>query len=227
MTPGPDDLGPTEVLAQEPAKRRIPRSLLLAGVTALTVATGAGVATAAALSPPPPSPTPTATDAPAEPPTASPSDTPSEPGRRHGWGMGRRLGFGFGGGIHGEYVVPDGEGKYITVATQFGDVTAIDGDSVTVKSEDGYTKEYVINSETRVSAGREGATSVQNGDKVLVKATVSGDTATAVAVIDTTRPARQGWEGKGHRHHGGRPGGPDPGGPGQTATPAPAPTSTS
>ncbi|MBB6348132.1 hypothetical protein FHU36_004677 [Nonomuraea muscovyensis] len=212
MTPGPDDLRTAEVLAQDPPRRRrVPRTLVLTGVTALVIATGAGVAAAAL------SPTPTQSPTPSAAPTEPPSATPSEKAPGHGWGWGRGRGMGRG-AIHGQYVVPDANGGYVTVATQYGDVTALDQDSITVKSEDGYTKEYALTGETRVNAGREGLASVKTGAKVFVHATVSGETATAVAVFDATGRDRGEWHGR--RHHDRL-----PGGPGQTASPAPTSTS--
>lgn len=214
MTAGPDDYGTAEVLAQEPSRRRLPRALVLTGVTAVVIATGAGVA-AAALSPTP-SQSPTASAPPAEPPSAAPSERGPWHGR--GWGPGHGMGRG---AIHGQYVVPDGNGGYVTVATQYGDVTAVGQDSITVKSEDGHTKEYALNGDTRVNAGREGLDSVKAGSKVFVKATVQGEAATAVAVFDVTGWDRGEWHGR--RHHDHRPGG--PGRPASPAPPSPAPAS--
>ncbi|RVX41585.1 hypothetical protein EDD27_4139 [Nonomuraea polychroma] len=220
MTPGPDDFSTTETLSNEPPRRRFPRSLLLAGTTALVVVTGAGVAGAAALSPSP-SPTPTATGTAA--PSASPSGTPSDQGPGHGRGWGRKMGFG-GPALHGEFVVPDGTGKYVTVATQYGDVTAVDQDSITVKSEDGYTREYVVNGDTRINRGGDGIDAVKTGQKVMVRATVEGGTATAVGIHDATLRDGQGWRGKGGRWHGDhRPGQP----PASTPSPSSSPTPTS
>ncbi|MFI7706856.1 hypothetical protein [Nonomuraea sp. NPDC049480] len=215
MTPGPDGFNTMETLANEPPRRRFPRSMLLVATTALVVVTGAGVAAASALSPSP-SPTPTAGDTTS--PSASPSGTPSD--KTPGFGRGRGHGMGLGGpALHGEFVVPDGDGKYVTVATQYGDVTAVDQDSITVKSEDGYTKEYAVNGDTRINRGDEGIAAVKTGQKVRVMAKVDGGTATAVAIHDTTLREGRGWRGgKGDRWHHGR-------GPGQPPASSPAPSS--
>lgn len=178
-----DGFSTAETLANEPPRRRLPRSLLLAAATALVVVTGAGVA-AAGLSPSP-APTSTAGD------TATPSEKPSEKGP----GRGHRMGPG-GPPIHGEFVVPEGEGKYATVAVQYGDVTAVDQGSITVKSEDGYTKEYVISGDTRINRRGEGADTLKAGQKVMVMAKVEGGTATAVAIRDVTRREGKGRPGK-------------------------------
>ncbi|MFI7688595.1 hypothetical protein ACIBQ6_05950 [Nonomuraea sp. NPDC049655] len=186
MTSGPDGFGKAETLENEPPRRRFPRSVLLAATTAVVLATGAGVAAASALSP---APSPTGTPPPAASPSAVPSGSPSDKGR--GWGRG------FGGPpVHGEFVVPDGQGAYVTVATQYGEVTAVGQDSVTVKSEDGYTKQYAVNADTRVNRDQ-GIDAIKAGQKVMVSAKVTGGTATAVTVHDVT--AR---DGRGRHPHG-------------------------
>ncbi|GAA3171042.1 hypothetical protein [Nonomuraea roseoviolacea] len=173
-----------------------------------------------ALSPAPPSPTATDTAA----PTASPSATPSDQGPGQGRRWGHRMGFG-GPALHGEFVVPDGEGAYTTVATQYGDVTAVDQDSVTVKSEDGYTKEYTVDAGTRVNRD-EGIAAVKTGAKVMVMAKVDGGKATAVTVRDVSlcdgqgRPGRPFPGGRDGRRHGG-----DHRWPGEPPASSPAPSS--
>ncbi|MFE0073787.1 hypothetical protein ACFWYW_33520 [Nonomuraea sp. NPDC059023] len=165
--------------------RVIPRKLIIGAVAALVITTagGAGVATAASASPTPApsdSATPTETPAPTDDPTAQPpSAAPEPPKRAHLRAMS---------GIRSEVVVPKAGGGYQTVATHTGEVTATDADSITVKSEDGFSREYAVNDTTRVSAGREGLGGVKNGDTVHVTATVEGDSATAQQVTDLTRP---------------------------------------
>ena len=105
----------------------------------------------------------------------------------HGHGPGGRHGFGpLGGALHGEFVVPDGSGGYRTVLTQRGVVTAVSTTSLTVKSEDGYSKTYVLNPSTVVVSGRDGIGTVENGESVAVMATEAGGTATATHVKDLT-----------------------------------------
>lgn len=95
----------------------------------------------------------------------------------------RGMKHGMGPGIHGEFTMPDGNGGYRVIATQFGEVTAVSPQSITVKSEDGFTKTYVVTEATRVGAdGRDGIADIANGDKVGVSATVAGDTATATHI---------------------------------------------
>jgi hypothetical protein len=128
-------------------------------------------------------------------PTPSPSGSPSSapdkqdrpgPGGPHG-GM-----FGMGGALHGEFVVSKDGGGYQTVATQRGQVTAVSKDSLTVKSEDGYSRTYKLTEDTLVNAARDGIDDVKNGNTVNVSATVEGGNATAVSVNDgTVRDAAQ------------------------------------
>ncbi|MER5620705.1 hypothetical protein ABT061_06620 [Streptosporangium sp. NPDC002544] len=223
MTSGSDEFSTAEMLANEPPRRRVPRSALLIATTALVVVTGAGVATASAFSPSPsPSSTPTAGDTAT--PSAAPSETSSDKAPGQGRGRGHRMGFG-GPSIHGEFVVPDGKGGYVTVATQYGDVTAVDQDSVTVKSEDGYTKEYAINGDTRINRRGEDGDALKTGQKVMVMAKVDGSTATAVAIHDATMRDGQGRHGKGGQWHGRGDRSHHDHQPGQSPTSSPAPTS--
>ncbi|MEV4835263.1 hypothetical protein AB0K05_12115 [Nonomuraea sp. NPDC049486] len=187
-----------ETAGNQPSKRRFPRTLLLAATAALVVATGAGVATAAATPPSgTPAPAPTATES----PSTGPSDKPSKKEDRRHWD-GPKI------NLHGEFVVREGEGEYVTVATQRGEVTAVDQDSLTVKSEDGYSREYAVGADTRINRDATIDT-VKTGQKVSVLAKVDGETATAVAIR-----AKSEGEGKGkdrrhmdgpHEHRHGKP----------------------
>ena len=84
-------------------------------------------------------------------------------------------------GIHGEFVARNPEGGYRTIATQRGEVTESSPSALTVKSEDGFTRTYVVNGETRVN--RDGSMSdITVGEHVHVRGIVSGDTTTATNV---------------------------------------------
>ncbi|MFI6920226.1 hypothetical protein ACIBIZ_09740 [Nonomuraea spiralis] len=187
-------------MTNEPPKRRFSRSLLLAATTVVVLATGAGVAYASAQSPSP-----------------SPTETPSATATSPGKGMGH----GFGGPpVHGEFVVPDGKGAYVTVAAQYGEVTAVGQDSVTVKSADGYTKEYVVNADTRVGRRDQGISAIKTGQKVMLTAKVTDGTSTAMTIHDVTARHGKGrasdeegqdeGQGRRHRDHGDRSGAPAP-----------------
>ncbi len=96
------------------------------------------------------------------------------------------FGFGIGGALHGEFVVEKDGGGYQTVATQRGEVTAVSKDSLTVKSEDGYSRTYTLTEDTLVNAARDGIDDVKTGNTVTVFATVADGKATAVSVNDGT-----------------------------------------
>jgi hypothetical protein len=88
--------------------------------------------------------------------------------------------------LHGEFVVARPGGGYQTVAIQNGEVTAVSGTSIKLRSADGYTRSYVVTKATMVNARRSGISSVRPGNEVIVIATVSGGRATAVRMADLT-----------------------------------------
>ncbi|MFG1625650.1 hypothetical protein [Kribbella sp. NPDC049227] len=148
----------------------------IAGTVAAVAATttAGGVAWAATNADPTPSPSP----------SASPSAPSNEPGP--GKGLGHRGEFGIGGALHGEFVVPKDGGGYQTVATQRGEVTAVSKESITVKSEDGYSRTYTLTEDTLVNAARDGIDDVKVGNTVQVTAVVADGKATASSVNDGT-----------------------------------------
>ena len=148
----------------------------IAGTVAAVVATttAGGVAWAATNADPTPSPSP----------SASPSAPPNQPGP--GQGLRHRGEFGMGGALHGEFVVPKDGGGYQTVATQRGEVTAVSKDSITVKSDDGYSRIYILTEDTLVNAARDGIDDVKVGNTVQVTAVVADGKATASSVNDGT-----------------------------------------
>jgi hypothetical protein len=154
-----------------------------------------------------------ASPGPAAPRSASPG--PAAPPKAGPWRMMRPGGMlpfgpaGFGpgmlgglfGAVHGSAVVPKPGGGYQTVAFQNGKVTAVSAASVTLHSADGYSCTYQVTSATMVNAQRDGIGSIKDGNQVIVVATVSGSTATAVRLIDATL-LQQGF----HRFFGAPPG---------------------
>lgn len=109
-----------------------------------------------------------------------------ERGRGHGMGdmdgdhrLGMPEGIARGRMLHGEGVIAstdaNGATTYITVRHQDGKVTAASDTSITVKSDDGYTKEWPISSTTKIV--RNGAVAKGSafvvGDVVEVRGTVS------------------------------------------------------
>ena len=169
------------------------RVAVLAGVIAVGVLAGAGVAVAATSSPSP-TPTPTASSpAPAAPSARPPLRWLPAKGawRIHGAGSfgpsfagPGPLGGGLFGAVHGTVVVPKSGGGYQTVAFQNGKVTAVSSTSITLRSADGYSHTYQVTSSTMVNAQRDGVGSIKNGNQVMVDATVSGSTTTAVRIVD-------------------------------------------
>jgi hypothetical protein len=122
------------------------------------------------------------------PSTTAPSSSTTAPvkGEGHRGGPGGRFGFGFGGDVlHGEFVVPK-DGGYETLDTQVGKVTAVSDSSITVVSDDGFSKTYAVTADTLVNSARDGIGSIKNDATVRITATVSGSTATAVNIIDTS-----------------------------------------
>ncbi|MGW1346450.1 hypothetical protein ACWCOV_35715 [Kribbella sp. NPDC002412] len=142
-----------------------------AAVVAMTVA--GGVAWASSGADPTPTPSPSASPTP---------DKQGEPGK----GPHRGGQFGLGGALHGEFVVKKDDGSYQTVATQRGEVTAVSKESITVKSEDGYSRTYTLTEDTLVNAARDGIDDVKTGNTVSVFAVVADGRATATSVNDGT-----------------------------------------
>ena len=123
------------------------------------------------------------------PSTTVPGARPGGPGKPGGPGGHFKGGPGIGGprgAIHGEFVTPDGNGGYRTVAVQTGEVTAVSSDSITVKSADNYSKTYSVDENTVVNSGRDGIGNVKNGHQVSVDAVVTGGKAAARNIRDMT-----------------------------------------
>jgi hypothetical protein len=186
-------------------RRRTSRVLVTGAVVAGFFLAGLGVAFARTnpthstrLLASPAAVTPTQATTPATPGQTAPvaPDPNGWPGRRFGHGGGPFGGklFGFGGhgfgrfgGLHGEFTIkkPDGSG-FQTVATQTGEVTAVSPSSITVKSEDGFSRTYSVDENTVVGSGRDGIGSVKTGDTVNIAGIVDNGKAAAAAVMDST-----------------------------------------
>jgi hypothetical protein len=151
----------------------------VAGTAAAVLATSVAGGVAWATSSADPTPSPSASP-------STPSTTPDKPGDPGKGGPGHRGQFGLGGALHGEFVVKKNDGTYQTVATQRGEVTAVSQDSITVKSEDGYSRTYTITEDTLVNAARDGIDDVKTGNTVTVSAVVADGKATASSINDGT-----------------------------------------
>lgn len=86
--------------------------------------------------------------------------------------------------LHGEIVVETKDGTK-TVVVQRGEVTAIDGDSLTVKSTDGYTVEWAFGDDLRVRERRDTIqpSDVKVGTEVGVAGAKDGDRTVARLVV--------------------------------------------
>ena len=115
--------------------------------------------------------------------------------------------------LHGDFVVSNGSNGYKTERLQTGTVSAVSGTSLTVKSTDGYTQTYVVDS---IDFGGPGARIRSArwlpGNTVTVVASLSGSAGYAPPTVeDSTIDAggagngRVGWRAG---RVGGGPGGP-------------------
>jgi hypothetical protein len=194
VTPSPD------------SARRFRRTPMVAGAVVLSFfVIGLGVAYAQSESS-----STTATTLPAVVPPPAGQIAPAAPGQpapngkpgggfgrgHHGGPFGKFFGFGGfggfgglgrGGPLHGEFTIrkPDGSG-FQTMAVQTGEVTDVSPSSITVKSEDGFSRTYSVDENTVVGSGRDGIGTVKNGDTVHIAGVVDGGQAKAAAVLDST-----------------------------------------
>jgi len=98
---------------------------------------------------------------------------------------------GLGAAVHSEYVILR-NGKYVNMGSQTGTVSEISADSITVKSEDGFTRSYALGSGLVVSQGmrremNQGSTTlsisdVQSGDTVRITALQESGSYTAETI---------------------------------------------
>jgi hypothetical protein len=91
---------------------------------------------------------------------------------------------GWPGALHGTLVLPKSGSGTLTVEIQNGRVTAVSRSSITLKSNDGFTRVYAVTSSTIVAARGEGIGSVKVGDQAWVTAAGRGGTVTAIRIGD-------------------------------------------
>lgn len=113
------------------------RKALIAGAVALAL-TGTGAALAWSVDSPSPSPS-DSSSAPAPPPGQEKKQSRQDKAERPRF-------------QHGESVVRKADGTFQTVLEQQGTVEAAGSTSVTVKSEDGFSQEYAVTADTRISS---------------------------------------------------------------------------
>jgi hypothetical protein len=155
------------------ARSRRPYILVAVAVAALLGGAGAALVVTDSGTPVPahnaaaagPAPTPSA--APPSPLSGGAGQSPAVPG----------ISGAAPGVLHGQFVTRKPGGGYQIVDVQVGQVTAVSSRLITLRSEDGFTRSYVIAPATIVDAGRDGIGSVRIGDQAAVDATVSASTA--------------------------------------------------
>jgi hypothetical protein len=87
-------------------------------------------------------------------------------------------------GVHGQATVRRG-GEFVETAWQRGEITAISGSTLTVRSEDGVSWQWTANGGTRVRKNRDTAelSALAVGDQVFVAGPAKGGSRTAKAVL--------------------------------------------
>jgi hypothetical protein len=109
-------------------------------------------------------------------------------GRRGGgFGPGPLGGFGMvaGRALHGQVTYETKTGSYATVDFQRGSVEAASATSIEVKSADGFSQTYAINSGTKV-LGASSASAIKSTDTVMLD-TTAGSSTVAGTVVDITQ----------------------------------------
>lgn len=93
--------------------------------------------------------------------------------------------------VHGEVTVRTKDG-YRTLDFQRGQVSAVDGTSVTVRSPDGFTATYSTDKDTKVRRNRQPSSvgDLKPGDKVAVVAVKNADGLLAKRILATDRTPR-------------------------------------
>lgn len=189
------------------------RKAMLAGVVALALI-GAGTAIAwSAADSPSPTPSPSASGKSGEP--APGESAPGKPGKVDKSQRPQQL--------HSESVVKKADGTFETQLTQQGTVGSVSPTSVTVKSEDGFTRSYAVNAETKITKipppaadgspakGDDGKrlrpaagtiADITAGDTVQISGVKNGDQAMAKRIVEGARtgPGKGLGSGQGHGH---------------------------
>jgi hypothetical protein len=113
--------------------------------------------------------------------TTSPTTTPSTNGKQSQAKQHKGL---LAHTAHGQFTL-NGP-KHQVVDVQRGQVQSVDGKSITVKSNDGFTATYTVDSNTKVRKDKKTAAinQVAAGDQVLVMADKNGSADTAKRIVD-------------------------------------------
>ena len=102
------------------------------------------------------------------------------------WGGGWGAPLDVGGGLDGEVLLAKDGGGNEKLLIQRGTVNEVSATSITVKSDDGFTKSYAVNADTDVNGGRDKIDTVATDEKVVVTALQTGGSLTAQHVLDLT-----------------------------------------
>jgi hypothetical protein len=103
------------------------------------------------------------------------------------------LGVGMGGlnaAVHSEYVVLQ-NGSYVTMAGQLGTVTDISASSMTVKSDDGFTKTYALGTDVVVAEGMRQRGSGSTGTTLTLADVKSGSSVRVTALKESDKYTAQ------------------------------------
>jgi hypothetical protein len=151
---------------------------LALGVAAVAAAGVLGTAGVAAATAGPGTPAPAASSAPSS-SAPAPADKDKADKKKH-----KHARAAIGRGLHGEWVVKGKDGKYVTLVSVRGQVTAVGPAGVTVKAEDGFTATFATNADTKVrGADAKSLADVKVGAKGAVVGVKSGNTTTARTVL--------------------------------------------
>jgi hypothetical protein len=156
-------------------------ALALGGVTVAAVVGTAGVAAAAGSSGGPErqvrlAAIGTAAPSPSAGTSGSPSGKAADRRAKHPGRLAR--------GLHGEFVAKGKDGKFVTVVTVRGTVTAVSPTSVTFKAEDGYTATFGVGADSKVRGKDVDAIGdVKVGDTGGAAGTKSADGITARTIV--------------------------------------------
>ncbi|MET7453427.1 hypothetical protein ABZT03_16335 [Streptomyces sp. NPDC005574] len=187
---GAEPSGPPGARLRDAWRRRSVRARTVAAAATVAVLAVGGVAYAAS------SGSDGGGAAPVAAASASPSGSPGAPGERPGRGMW----FGLGGDpVHGEVTVKDRDtGKWVVRVWQWGTAEKVNGDQVTVRSEDGASWTWTIDSDTSVfrdGAPDSGSGAVKKGETYyLAGSRAQNGTRTAARVLSGTW--RDGYHGR-------------------------------
>lgn len=181
---------------------RIRKAILAGGVALALAGAGTAITWAAADSPPSPSPSQSAPGQEGKPDNGKPDKHTTD---KHKADKGNRDKAQRPQHLHSESAVKKADGTFETELVQHGTVEAVSASSITVKSEDGFTQTYTVNTETRIikfpAPAADGSPAkdadgkrlrptagtiadITAGDTVRISGAKNGDQATAARIVE-------------------------------------------